>query len=131
MLRSSWGIEREKEMKRSFGNSVGGCCVFNNRATRATVTSPPTRKPYYSSHLLPPLPSPVNSSPSPVSAATPRLPSPSHPYPYPFACDDYEWVSDVDADADQLPSVYYYDHLIFGSVPSQDEVRRALSDLQL
>lgn len=99
--------------------------------TETSTASRPTQK-AASSNLL--SVSSASSSPhylAPISATTPPSTPPSCPnfaY-YPSYCDDFEWVSVDGSTEGQLPSGCPED-FIFGSVPSEEEVRNALSDLQ-
>ena len=131
-------------MKRSFGSQGMGGGGGNNMfktvgraVARATVTptdtstaSRTTHK-ANSSHLLS-LSS--ASSPSPFSlisaTSTPPTTPPSCPtFASPSYCDEFERVSVDGSSEGELPS-WCRDDFVFGSAPSEEEVRNALSDLQ-
>lgn len=143
-------------MQRSFGSSKGmGGSGGNSMlktvgrvVARATVTttntstasanstaSRPTHKPN-SSNLLSlssassPSPfSPHNLAPISATSTPPTTPPSCPPFTSPSFCDEFEWLSVDGSTEDELPCGLY-DDFVFGSVPSEDEVRNALFDLQ-
>ncbi|KAJ9681473.1 hypothetical protein PVL29_020372 [Vitis rotundifolia] len=144
-------------MNRSFGSSKGMGGGGGNSmlktvgrvVARATVTatntstassanstaSRPTHKPNSSNLLSPssassPSPfSPHNLAPIAATSTPPTTPPSCPPFASPSYCNEFECLSVDGSTEDGLPCGFC-DDFVFGSVPSEDEVRNALFDLQ-
>lgn len=128
-------------MLKTVGRVVARATVTTTNTSTASTASAnstasrPTHKPN-SSNLLSlssassPSPfSPHNLAPISATSTPPTTPPSCPPFTSPSYCDEFEWLSVDGSTEDELPCGLC-DDFVFGSVPSEDEVRNVLFDLQ-